>query len=208
MRFSTCLLATLVALSACPVGATQIFPLRYDHVIGNNGTYPDTGYQQGVDHTGELIDGVTESLAWGPGLSISAADVVPLVGWLSNNPTLRFTFDQPVAIDQVVAFFADSNDHAGVGLPSSISLSTPSGFSQSFTINETPFAGAAVPLVLDGFSVVTNEITLTAIRQHSWTMLSEVQFFQQVPEPASWLLILAAGTVWRAKRGLRNQQRS
>lgn len=191
MRLATYLLAAAVSLAASSTDAIQLDPLRYDYLVPSNGNYPDSSYLLNTDGTGELLDGIANSIAWGPGITINSTHVTALVGWFGNDPTLRFTFDQPVVINQVVAFIADSNGVAGVGMPSMISLSTPGGFSQSFSVTDPPLAGSTIPVTLEGFSVVTDQITLTATHAYVWTMLSEVQFFN-APEPASGLLLTLA----------------
>lgn len=164
------------------------------------GTPPDSGYP---DSGGtELTDGIDLTLAWGYGISIGYEDVVPLAGWQGYDPNVTFFFDGFVTVGSFTAWFADSNGHAGVYLPTSITLSAPGGFSETFLVTDPAGDGSTVPLSFGGFEVFTDRITLTAVNPHNWVMMSEVSFAgATIPEPAAaaGLLGVFAG-VWTLAR--------
>jgi hypothetical protein len=109
---------------------------------------------------------------------------------------IRFNFAAPVTIRSLTAWFADSNGHAGVSLPSDLTLTTTEGFVQTFTITDPDGDGQMVPFSFTGFETTTSAITFTAARSSQWTMLPEVTFYSTaspIPEPAT--SALAAGTL-------------
>lgn len=192
----------LLAATACPSRA-QLAVASYSLITGAGTNYPDSG--------GELTNGIASTVAWGAGVSIAYEDVAPMVGWDNTNPVIRFNFAAPVTIRALTAWFADSNGHAGVTLPSAVTLTTTGGFSQSFSITDPAGDGTTVPFSFSGFEVLTSDMTLTASRSSQWTFLSEVYFYDSasaIPEPAASALGFAAvafgGTLlWRRRRRLR-----
>ncbi len=186
-----------------PVGA-QVFassyvfpdPAAQPGTGGNNtGSYDDPGLT-------ELTDDDAQNYVVWPG---SITDVGPLVGWASRNPTITFNFASPEEIDTVIAYLADSDGVAGVGLPTLINLSTSAGFSQNFVVTNPPGSGTTVPLAMSGLGLTTDNITLTAFRGHEWTMATEVEFYQRVPEPGS-LVLLALGSLGLLLGGRRRRR--
>ncbi len=141
-------------------------------------TYEDTGGT-------ELTDGDVGTLVW-PDL---ATDGVPLTGWQNVDATATFNFTAPVNIGRVLAWFADSDGSAGVSVPESIRVTTTGGFDQLFPVTNPVGSGTTVAIVLDGFDITTDNVTLEIARNtaldnplccggaYEWTMLSEVQFF-------------------------------
>lgn len=168
-------------LAASSSALAQIIPVEsYGYNTSPSGSYPDSGGT-------ELTDGVALTIAWGSGVSIGYADVAPLAGWQGGNPDITFYFDGPVTIRSFTAWFADSDGHAGVYLPSSLTLSVPGGgFSQVFSVTNPDGNGSTVPLTFGGFEITTDEIRLSAVNPFNWVMISEVSFSgTPVPEPAN-----------------------
>ncbi len=185
--------------ASAPAFATQWFATGYSYSVSPNGAYPDSG--------GELTNGVTYSLAWGGAAPIGPAEVVQLSGWQNTNTTITFSFAAPVNIGSVSVYFADSNGAAGVGMPDSVTLSDGGSFSQTFLVTDPAGGGSTVESVFSGFSVSTTTLRVSFVRDYQWTMISEVQFFSPVPEPASFAAVagLAAlgGALVRRRRGAR-----
>lgn len=190
-------LVTGLALSSFSSYAAQVPVDNYIYQTSFNSSYPDSG--------GELTDGVTFSPAWGGGSAISYSDVAPLVGWLNTDPSVLFEFASTSFIDEIIIYAADSDGAAGVGLPSSINILAPgTGFNQNFAVTNPAGAGSTVPIVISGLNLNTASIVVTASRVNSWTMFSEVQFFDSssvtVATPSSALLIALGGIALFATR--------
>jgi hypothetical protein len=192
IQYSRLILLWCTALIATtPVQASLISVSSYQYNAAPSDSYPDSGI--------ELTDGITDSLAWGVGLSIYYSDVTNLTGWLSTDPSITFNFANSQIVNAIKVFAADSNGAAGVALPSSILVSTIDGFSQHFNVDDPAGDGKTVVLDLTGFSTSSRVFTLTMARSAQWTMLSEVQFFNDtspsinnVSSPALWLIFLSA----------------
>ncbi len=186
-RFTVLLLALSVA---APLGAVQLPFSGYSYSIAPSDSYPDTG-------GGELTDGTANGPAWPA--PVVLADVAYLVGWQTTLPTITFNFASTVTINSVSAFFADSDDAAGVSLPATVTLGDGASFSQVFTVTNPAGSGTTVQSVFNGFSLTTNTLTLrfTLGTAQQWTMLSEVHAFgtAAVPEPASTGLVLGAAAL-------------
>lgn len=181
MKFTS--LFSVLALSQIAHGALVV--QSYDHSPSPNPSYPDIGNV-------ELIDGIADVPTWGGGNSIGAADIGPFVGWLGTDAATTFTFDNTYTVGQVTVWAADSDGAAGVGLPQTIILSDPnSSFTQTFVITNPSGNGNMLPIVMSGFSVVTNQLQISFTRGQEWTMLTEVQF-ESVPEPS---IAILAGTI-------------
>ena len=176
-------------------------PTSYTYTNGGpHANYPDPGRV-------ELTDGHTFNIAWGGGAPINAGDVVGLSGWDGRAPGIAFAFASTVTITDVTVWAADSDGAAAVYLPTSITLSTPGGFSQVFPVTNPVGSGSTVPIALSGFSVTTNSLTvsLTPAPANRWTMLSEVEFASNIPEPGQTAVLMAAGSalgacLWRRQR--------
>lgn len=185
-------------ITALPVQAGLISVTSYQYNSTPSSSYPDSA--------AELTDGITDSLAWGSGLSIGYSDVANLTGWLNTNPSITFNFNGLQTVNTIKVFAADSDGAAGVALPLSVLVSTAEGFSQLFNVTNPAGDGKTVALDLTGFSTSSAVVTLTMQRSAQWTMLSEVQFFDastqtnSVPAPATWLLSLGAMLVVMRKR--------
>ena len=176
----------LLLLAAAVPASAQLVPLTgYTYLRSPSSSYPDSGGT-------ELRDGIDETIAWGGGVSISAAQVAPLVGWLNGNPSLRITWDDATTVRSVILWFADSDGAAGVGLPDSVTLATDTATLGTFTIADVPGAGSTVPITIGGLSLTEGHLRITANRHFQWTMLSEVQASTVIPEPAvAGMLFLA-----------------
>lgn len=167
----------------------------YSYNVAPSGSYPDSG---GV----ELTDGTDLTAAWGAG--ISHPNSVPLVGWQYTNGSITFNFTQVETVGSFTVWAADSDGSAGVGLPATITLSTAGEtFTQTFTVTNPAGNGTTVPLTFEGFSVTTDQLTVSFARATQWTMFSEVTF-SSVPEPAHVGAALGAGAlavlVWMRRR--------
>ena len=103
---------------------------------------------------------------------------------------VTFHFDTPQLLDTVIAYLADSENSAGVGLPTMINLSTSDGFSQDFVVENPPGSGTTVPLAMSGLYLLTDHVTLTATRGHEWTMATELEFYAYIPEPSTAVLLI------------------
>ena len=137
---------------------------------GWSGFYTDPGLTK-------LTDGLSQVHRVWPS---NPVNVAPLAGWRSTDMAATFNFAAPQAIDTVVAYLADSDGNAGVGLPTSINLSTTGGFSQDFVVTNPAGSGMTIPVEMSGLGITTDNITLTATRAYEWTMATEVEFFAAV----------------------------
>ena len=171
--------------------------------------YEDTG---GV----ELTDGDVGSLVWPDAGTLAG----PLVGWQNIDATATFNFSAPVNIGSIVTWFADSDGHAGVGLPESVRVTTTDGFDELFPIPNPDGTGTTVGIELTGFNITTDNVTLQIARDtgfdnpnccggaYEWTMLSEVQFFAPVDPELPALIApvsIDLGTVPSAPASFDNQ---
>ncbi len=134
-------------------------------VPGSGGNYADPGLTKLTDELGPIHS------VWP-----SATDIGPLAGWLNSDMSTTFNFATEKTIDTVVAYLADSENTAGVGLPTTINLSTTDGYSQDFVVINPSGSGSTVPLAMSGLGLTTDNITLTVTRGHEWTMATEVEF--------------------------------
>lgn len=166
----------------------------YSHSPAPSSSYPDSGGR-------ELIDGIAVVPTWGGGTTITSSQIGPFVGWLNNNASTTFTFDSIATVGRVTVWASDSNGAAGVGLPTTITLSDPnSGFTQTFPVTNPAGSGYMLPITLSGFEVTTNQMRVAFTRGSQWTMLTEVTF-ESIPEPTSGaLLALSSLLVLRRKR--------
>ena len=186
--------------TAGPPGALgpQIAAAGYTYpaaIPGSGGNYADPGLTKLTDDLAQIH----------PVWPNSPVDIGPLAGWASSDMSVTFTFASPETLDTVIAYLADSDGIAGVGLPTLINLSTTGGFSQDFFVLNPAGSGSTVPLAMSGLGLTTDNITLTATRAHEWTMATEVEFYgpiQDVPEPASAVLFalgIAGVGAWRRR---------
>lgn len=177
-------------LAAPSIAATVA--IEYFYLSGRgSSSYPDSTYSSG---SGELNDGAAASTTWAPGKTTTLAEVDDHVGWLSTSPDLRVEIAPLQLINSVTIWAADSNQNAGVALPSSIRLRTDDGFDQSFPVTDPAGAGTTVPIVISGLNLATDNIRITATQASSWTMFTELQVdASPIPEPSSLFLSLSAG---------------
>ncbi|KXI29840.1 hypothetical protein [Paraglaciecola hydrolytica] len=186
-------------LITLPVQAGLISVASYSYGTSPHSNYPDSG--------GELTDGITDSLAWGDGVTIGYADVANLSGWYNSDPVITFNFSAAQMINSIRIFAADSDGWAGVSLPVSLLVSTAEGFSELFSVTNPAGNGSTVALDFGGFSTTSSAFTLSMVRSAQWTMLSEVQFFSNAqsptndaPEPGTWLIMLCGMAYIARKR--------
>jgi autotransporter-associated beta strand protein len=157
--FFFCLIIWNQSLSA----QTQVYAASYSYPTSPSASYPDSG--------GELTDGTKSVTVW-PG----SANVGPLVGWVNVNPSITFTFSSTVEITEIRVWAADSDNSAGVGLPSAATI-TVDGVSKTISISNPSGSGTTVSSSLANFYLKGNSITIELTAAYSWTMLSEVEFF-------------------------------
>lgn len=162
---TVCGLFLLIGMSTADAAPIPV-DAGYIYGVAPNVAYGDAGGE-------ELTDGTAVVDVWP-----NPPNTPPLVGWLNTNPTITFNFSSPVQIGNITSYFADSDDSAGVGLPGLINISTSGGFNQTFVVNNPAGSGTTVPINVNAFGVITDNVTLTATGGlHEWEMLSEVQFF-------------------------------
>jgi hypothetical protein len=184
----------ILALAGSHFASGAITVQSYSHTPAPSSSYPDSGTQ-------ELTDGIANVPTWGGGNTITSGDIGPFVGWLFTDASTTFTFDNSYTVGRVTVWAADSDGAAGVGLPLTITLTDPnSSFTQTFPVTNPVGAGYMLPIVLDGFSVNTNQLQVSFTRGQAWTMLSEVSF-ETVPEPSSGIMMAVTSLfVFRRKR--------
>lgn len=200
IEFAKCAACATAMLLAIPAQAALLSVDSYAYTSAPHPNYPDSG--------GELTDGVAQNIAWGNGNTITVADVQPLVGWLGTSPGVTFSFATPQIVEEIVVWVADSNGSAGVAVPQSIRVTTIDGFDQNFLVTDPAGAGMTVPISLGGFTTTSSSFSVTAVRSASWTMLSEVLFFdeptlQVVPVGSSVWTLFAGLLGWAACRSRR-----
>ena len=187
MKFEYVLPILALGSLIAPAFSAQVAVANYVYSGSSpSGSYPDSG--------SELTDSIDVTLAWGGATTINASHVGPLVGWRFTTPRIRFNFANAVTIRKVIVWAADSDNAAGVGLPTHLKLSDPnSTFSQTFAVTNPVGAGWTIPLELSGFFVNTNALVVEATPGSEWTMLSQVNF-DDAPEPGTTAL-LACGVL-------------
>ena len=150
-------------------GQTSIIPSigSYSYITNpSSPTYSDSNYSK-------LTDGVAVVPVWG---GSGDADVNSLVGWLNVNPSISFGFSSRAKVSEIRVWAADSDNSAGVGLPSQITVSTTEGYNRSFSITNPAGSGNTVELSLKDINTLSDRFVVTATRGSQWTMFSEVQF--------------------------------
>ena len=171
----------LLTLAASSLASGAITVQSYSHSPGPSSSYPDSGQ--------ELTDGIANVLTWGGGNILNSSHIAPFVGWRSTNASTTFTFDTTYNLGSVTVWASDSDGTAGVGLPTTITLTDPnSAFTQAFTVINPAGNGNMLPITMSGFSVTTDQLQVSFVRGSEWTMVTEVSF-AAVPEPSTALLI-------------------
>lgn len=198
-----------------PAWAVPVVPVSYSMPNGSSGTfhYWDESYTGTGCKTcdgailsnglGDLTNGVLASGSW---FSVEGASGGPYVGWLDLNPTISFSFGQPVLIDSVTFHFDDS-DAGGVDAPSSVIINSinypvidPAGSAPFlFTVNGVNFSGTTLPITIN--------------RTGRFTFVSEISFGSPVPDIAAWkglaMGIAALGLAgWHRRRGVEKQSKA
>jgi autotransporter-associated beta strand protein len=159
----------LNAVPKAGLAQTQYTPSSYSYNTAPSGSYPDSSPPS------ELTDGTKSVTVW-PGTANSAS----LAGWNNTNPSIKFIFSSgPVQINQINVWVADSDGSAGVGVPSSVTISA-GGTSKTISVSNPAGSGTTVSLNLTGFFLYDDTISLTVNGNYPtyvWTMLSEVEFY-------------------------------
>ncbi|MGJ8698016.1 MAG: PEP-CTERM sorting domain-containing protein [Verrucomicrobiaceae bacterium] len=178
------LLSTALSLGITAHASAAITVTGYNYLSSPSSPYTDSG--------SELTDEVDAVPAWGSGFDPS--DITPFCGWQAGEPSINFQFAS-ATIQSFEVWVADSNGARGVAVPDTITIRTSdSSFSQTFNVVDPAGDSQTVRLHFSGFSVNTDHLILESADNSSvqWTMLTEVRFFETVPEPGSSLLILIA----------------
>ncbi len=191
-----------LVLSGClslPLSAQTLLVESYGYANGHEPGNPNDS-QTYFDHDlTKLTDGVASVDAWG---SSSPVDAANFAGWFFNTAQIRFDFGRMVDLQEFTVWAADSDGAAGVVLPHRITLLTDGGFEQVFSVVNPPGFGATVALAFSGFSVTTNQVTLSIEApfnpsfDHEWLMLTEVGFAgTAVPEPSTYAALAGLATL-------------
>ena len=191
--------AVPVAASAAPVpvssysmpnGATGSFNYRDTTYTNCAGQCDVTGTSL-TGGTGKLTDGfwpLYDWYAWG--------QETPWVGWDASqgqaNPIITFSFDQMLRIDSISLWLSNTLD-GGVSLPQSVLID-----GLSFEVARDEANNNIREVVFSGLNLVGSSHTLQLIQAPNspWVMLGEAHFdgvtVTAVPEPPTWMLMLAA----------------
>lgn len=173
--------ALILAGGQSAVGAITV--QSYSYSGSPSASYPDAGGQ-------ELTDGVAIVPTWGGGNTITASQIGPFVGWLNRDATINFTFDTIYTIGQVTVWASDSDNAAGVELPTTITLTDPnSSFTQTYNVVNPTGNGYILPITISGLNVTTDQMQVSFTRRRQWTMFTEVSF-ESIPEPSVSALAL------------------
>ncbi|GAB5562432.1 MAG: hypothetical protein SynsKO_40790 [Synoicihabitans sp.] len=179
----------LLFATALFVGTTQAQTIitvdSYTIETGLSAAYPDTGNV-------ELTDGTTSEGAAVWPTSPSASTQNSLVSWFNTTPTITLNFGTSVRIGEIRFWYADSGGSAGVRAPTELTVNDAnSSYSFTSAVSTITNSGTVVMEADTGLDVTTNQIQLvfTPGAGNSHTMLTEVQVFSAVPEPASFAVL-------------------
>jgi len=137
----------------------------YSYSVNPSALYPDNSGNK-------LTDGMALVPVWGGSM---AADASSLVGWMNVNPSISFAFTSAVNVAEIKIWAADSDNASGVGLPTQITVSTPVGYSRTFSVTNPAGSGSTVELTLGGINTVSDRFNISATRGSQWTMFSEIE---------------------------------
>ncbi len=137
----------------------------YSYSVNPSALYPDSSGNK-------LTDGMALVPVWGGSI---AADGNSTVGWQNVNPSISFVFTGAVNVSEIKIWAADSDNASGVGLPTQITVSTPVGYSRTFSVTNPAGSGSTVELALGGINTVSDRFNISATRGSEWTMFSEIE---------------------------------
>lgn len=218
-KLTLCSLATgatfFAALAPSEVMAANIVPTSYSMPNGDgqahNGSYNywDANYSgsgsTNIDGAalsgglGKLTDGIVSTSFWQ--IVSNNAGTGEYVGWLSSNtlnPVITFNFSGSPLIDSI-SIQMDNSQYGGVFAPAAIWID---GVNKSFT---APTPGSVGSVSFTGLNLSGNSHTIEFQQQTgTWTFVSEISFAGAVPEPETYVMLLAGlgllGSVARRRK--------
>lgn len=166
------LMAMLTVTGLALAGAVK--PISYTATLG------ETGFYHFYDETGkQLIDDMLGSNNWQENLG--KGNAYEWMGWLTSNPSLRFTFNGAVKIDQILIGFYRGDS---IALPKKVIINN-----KSFALTGTEIAaGKRGFLKFNGpFTGTLINIDLIDDNASSWIFVDEIQFnVPSIEGTASW----------------------
>ncbi len=196
------LVALFLATLAGSAMASQVAVSSYDMPNGDGNAHGGTFNYWDANYTGagatttddaalsgglgKLTDGFSSSSPW---YTVSnSSGTGEYVGWRQSgavNPTITFHFSGSPAINDI-KIQMDNTLYGGVAAPTSILID---GVNTSFT---APPGGTVGVVDLTGLNLIGSMHTIQFDQNplYGWVFISEVSFFGNVPEPATWALML------------------
>lgn len=190
--------AAAAIFAAAPALAVSVPVASYDMPNGGSGSYHywDLNYSGAgatstdgaalSGGTGDLTDGVVAALPW---YAVeNGAGTGPYVGWYvgqTANPLVTFNFSGSPTITSM-SIHVDNSFAGGVYAPGAILID---GVNTAFT---APAGGTIGWINFTGLNLTGGSHTVQFNQQPgTWTFVSEVTFASNVPEPASWAMMIA-----------------
>lgn len=174
-----------VSSYAMPNGGTGSYAY-WDLAYNGSGSTSTTGAALSGG-TGDLTDGV---IALGPWYAVeNNSGTGPYVGWVGGgatlNPVITFNFTGSPTITSL-SLHIDNSTAGGVYAPASILID---GIGTAFT---APPSGTIGWINITGLSLTGSSHTVQLNQvSGNWVFVSEVTFGSDVPEPASWAMMIA-----------------
>ena len=196
MKIAFCTAAAVMML-AVPAVAVTVPVASYDMPNGSTGSFAYWDlYYTGAGATnsngaalsggvGDLTDGFIAPATWSAVENLAGTG--PYVGWLSGltpNPLITFNFAGSPTIN-AISIHMDNVGFGGVSAPGSILIN---GINTAFT---APAPGTNGIVNFTGLNLTGNSHTIQLNHANSWIFVSEVTFTSNVPEPASWAMMIA-----------------